>query len=194
MKKLIVLLMIICLAACGCSKQDEPTATNTPTTAITETPTKSADTDSNTDKMACALCGEITDCMAFTRKIWNSDIGDYVKKVYYLCDDCYVTASRNETDCLNYEAMLENTQLAVAFKENYKIISGLDGVGYIIMDQSGVSFDNIEQGIIEQLYVIDPIFEQIKTQKTYKIKITYGKYVTVEKEIAPVSILDTITQ
>lgn len=192
MKKLIVLLMIICLTSCGCSKQDEPTATNTPTTAITETPTKSADTDSNTDKMACALCGEVTDCMAFTRKIWNSDIGDYVKKVYYLCDDCYLTASRNETDCINYDNMIANLQLAVTSKEVYKVISSLEGEGILKMGPTGITFDNMEQCIIDELYAISPTLDQIETQKNYQIILSYGKNVYIKRDIAPVSILDTI--
>lgn len=193
MKKLIVLLMIICLATCGCSKQDEPTTTNTPSTTVTETPTKSeSNSETNTDKMACALCGEITDCTGFTRKIWNNDIGDYVKKVYYLCPECYILATKNETDCINYENMIANTQLAVAFKENYKIISSLEGEGYIKMGPLGVTFENIEQGIIDQLYLIDPTLDKIKTQNNYQIIISYGKNVYVAKDIEPVSILDTI--
>ena len=148
MKKLIVLLMIICLDACGCSKQDEPTTTDTPSTTVTETPTKSeSNSETNTDKMACALCGEITDCTGFTRKIWNNDIGDYVKKVYYLCDDCYLTASRNETDCINYDNMIANLQLAVTSKEVYKVISFLEGEGILKMGPTGITFDNMEQYI-----------------------------------------------
>ncbi|MBR3645839.1 MAG: hypothetical protein IKN54_05425 [Lachnospiraceae bacterium] len=193
MKKLIVLLMIICLATCGCSKQDEPTTADTPSTTVTETPTKSeSNSETNTDKMACALCGEITDCTGFTRKIWNNDIGDYVKKVYYLCDDCYLTASRNETDCINYDNMIANLQLAVTSKEVYKIISSLEGEGILKMGPAGITFDNMEQCIIDELYALFPTLDQVETQKNYQIILSYGKNVYIKRDIAPVSILDTI--
>ncbi|MBR3646562.1 MAG: hypothetical protein IKN54_09080, partial [Lachnospiraceae bacterium] len=66
---------------------------------------------------------------------------------YYLCDDCYLTASRNETDCINYDNMIANLQLAVTSKEVYKVISFLEGEGILKMGPTGITFDNMEQYI-----------------------------------------------
>ena len=197
MRKILLLLLFICILVCGCGKNEttDEQKTNDTTTIPEKEPTKTEKVqETNTEKIACAVCGEITDCMSYTKKIWNNELGDYLKKAFYLCSDCYLDVVKNETDCINYECIIEDTQLALAFKENYKIISQLEGEGYIKLTPSGFTFDNIEQGIIDQLYVIDPSFDTIKTQKEYSIKVVYGKYPSVIKDIEPVNILDLVSQ
>lgn len=159
--------MIICLATCGCSKEETPEpepVTETPAQEITATPEPTPTDEPSptgevlTAETTCVLCGRITKCTALIDKVWNSDLAMAVDKAYYLCDNCYPLAEDNQKDLDAYydvllalqtfftsEDILNDYNFYQAF---YKTKLESDGnyymyyePCYVTLDSKGVHFD-----------------------------------------------------
>lgn len=176
MKKIMVLLMVICLATCGCSKDEPPVSnpiTETPTQEITATPEPTpTDEPSPTEEVltaetTCVLCGRITKCTALIDKVWNSDLAMAVDKAYYLCDNCYlqmkesVEVYEKEYDDFTSLHFALNMYFGNADEVNHEIYEQfrevIYGVGvkyvdrYVTFDSTGVHFDIKDDYALEKM-------------------------------------------
>ena len=120
MKKLIVLLMAVCLVFCGCSKEEPKTA------APTTEPTQEATTTEPAKE------AKITE--AATPTISDDEL---LKEIYDEIDDAKIATTQN-----NYDAMVSATNIALADESVLKEVAQL-GDGYIDMGPDGIKFDNI---------------------------------------------------
>ena len=178
MKKLIVLLMIICLAACGCSKEETPKSepiTETPTQEITATPIPTINTK-------CAVCGRIADCKEIIRTRYDLDLQRDIDKAFYLCENCYGDALQDEKDLTVCHDL--NMALLIALTdEKYMNLNGT-----ITIDEYGISASS---GLEDLLKYVKDFFDtdDLKTSRDYIIEIK-NNMTYFEKN--PKSILDTL--
>jgi hypothetical protein len=178
MKKLIVLLMIICLATCGCSKEETPApepVTEIPTQEITPTAIPTFNT-------ACAVCGRQTDCKEIIRTRYDLDLQRDIDKAFYLCENCYGDALQDEKDLTVYHDL--NMSLLIALTdEKYMNLNGT-----ITIDEYGISASS---GLEDLLKYVKDFFDtdDLKTSRDYTIEI---KNHTTYSGNGPKSILDTL--
>lgn len=178
MKKLIIFLMIICLATCGCSKEETPVpkpVTEIPTQEITPTTIPTFNT-------ACAVCGRQTDCKEIIRTRYNLDLQRDIDKAFYLCENCYGDALQDEKDLTVYHDL--NMALMIALTdEKYMNLNGT-----ITIDEYGVSASS---GLEDLLKYVKDFFDtdDLKTSRDYTIEI---KNHTTYSGNGPKSILDTL--
>lgn len=201
MKKMIILIMIICIMLCGCSNNEpQPIdTTNVPTDTITTTPTESTttvesetDQTSNKSESECQICGEKTLCNVYSKDKWNNDLGMYIKKTYYLCDDCYLKVLKNETVCDNYNAIVEAANVACT---NENVISEISKFGktQIIINSDGVSLKNGGENLLKALQSAIPDLLNITTPEEYEIEIDCSNgWCNVKKIKSPSNILNVL--
>ena len=178
MKKLIVLLMIICLAACGCSKEETPKSepiTETPTQEITATPIPTINTK-------CAVCGRIADCKEIIRTRYDLDLQRDIDKAFYLCDNCYDGAVQDETDLATFHD-LHLALLIALTNEKYMNLEGTISIG-----EYGIKASPELEDLLG--YIKD--FNDSKDLKTSRDYIIEIKNDMTYFEKNPKSILDTL--
>ena len=179
MKKLIILL-VICLMICGCSKQETPESKPEP---VTEIPTQEiTPTAIPTFNTACAVCGRQTDCKEIIRTRYDLDLQRDIDKAFYLCENCYDDALQDEKDLTVYHDL--NMSLMIALTdEKYMNMNGT-----ITIDEYGVS---ASQGLEDLLKYVKDLFDtdDLKTSRDYTIEI---KNHTTYSGNRPKSILDTL--
>lgn len=179
MKKLIILL-VICLMICGCSKQETPESEPEPVTEIpTQTITPTAIPTFNT---ACAVCGRQTDCKEIIRTRYDLDLQRDIDKAFYLCENCYGDALQDEKDLTVYHDL--NMALMIALTdEKYMNLNGT-----ITIDEYGISASS---GLEDLLKYVKDFFDtdDLKTSRDYTIEI---KNHTTYSGNEPKSILDTL--
>lgn len=178
MKKLIILLMIICLAACGCSKEETPkseTITETPTQEITTTPIPPAN-------IKCDVCGRTADCKEIIRTRYDRDLQRDIDKAFYLCDNCYEGAVQDEKDIAEFNN-INNALMIALTDEKYINLEGTINIG-----ENGIS---VSSGLEDLLVYINGFLDtdKIKTSQNYTFEL---KNHMVYTEKRPKSILDTL--
>ena len=180
MKKLLIITLLLGILLIGCGKKEEPKEVETPTATIQPT--------DETKKVegTCPVCGRIGECKEYIRKI------DDFEKAYYLCDTCYDKAMQCEKDLETYDNLIMASNVASTYEDVSKWFKD-NGEGKIIIDQNGVTFDNVGEAFIEGISKSFPDYETYKTSSEYTIIIKATDYgLTVSKGKAPVNILDTI--
>jgi len=238
MKKVITIIILFCFVLCACSKADSapvatPSSTNTPaptqtaeitptpTIASTETPTATPtpiESDFNLDT-TCVVCGRITYCKEFVKKSYDLDLGMFIEKAYYLCENCYPTVEENEAEINMFNDLyyaLEMYFLDDEIKDDSVIRKGFQDIEkkngqvyiytkdrYITLDSEGIHFDfgdgyqaagKIRIGLNQ--YLGSKYTETFKTTgKEYKIRISRkendeGYYYVVTAVSCPKSILE----
>lgn len=178
MKKLIVLIIIICLAACGCSKEETPKSepiTETPTQEITATPIPTINTK-------CAVCGRIADCKEIIRTRYDLDLQRDIDKAFYLCDNCYDGAVQDETDLATFHD-LHLALLIALTNEKYMNLEGTISIG-----EYGIKASPELEDLLG--YIKD--FNDSKDLKTSRDYIIEIKNNMTYFEKSPKSILDTL--
>lgn len=192
MKKLIVIL-IMCLALCGCSKE-EPTPTTTPTSEPTKEPTKeptTAPTEAPTVtetpaedivEYHCQVCGVSSN----EKPLSVCAKGD---AKYILCDDCYLDIVKSDTDCQIFQNILGIVEIAFADAEVFKENKSL-GTAYIKINESGLSYENAGEKLQEKVnsYLESMGVTEYPHQECL-ISITDGNLKTEKK---PTNLLDTL--
>lgn len=178
MKKILILLMMICIITCGCSKEETPApepVTEIPTQEITPTTIPTFNT-------ACAVCGRQTDCKEIIRTRYDLDLQRDIDKAFYLCENCYGDALQDEKDLTVYHDL--NMALMIALTdEKYMNLNGT-----ITIDEYGVSASS---GLEDLLKYVKDFFDtdDLKTSRDYTIEI---KNHTTYSGNGPKSILDTL--
>lgn len=178
MKKLITLLMIICLATCGCSKEETPKSepiTETPTQEITATPIPPAN-------IKCDVCGRTADCKEIIRTRYDRDLQRDIDKAFYLCDNCYEGAVQDEKDIAEFNN-INNALMIALTNEKYMNLEGTINIG-----ENGIS---VSSGLEDLLVYINGFLDtdEIKTSQNYTLEL---KNHMVYTEKRPKSILDTL--
>lgn len=178
MKKILILLMMICIITCGCSKEETPApepVTEIPTQEITPTAIPTFNT-------ACAVCGRQTDCKEIIRTRYDLDLQRDIDKAFYLCENCYDDALQDEKDLTVYHDL--NMALLIALTdEKYMNLNGT-----ITIDEYGISASS---GLEDLLKYVNDFFDtdDLKTSRDYTIEI---KNHTTYSGNGPKSILDTL--
>lgn len=186
MKKLLLLSLILCLIVCGCSKEEpktdnKPIETTTPTTESTPT---AEPTPTEKPKIACQICGRITECNEFIQTRYNAKIDRDVDKAYYLCDKCYAEAETDEADVKTYDELKSYILLATAEKE----VSEKDLHGTVFVSKEGVSYIGVNDTMLNCIHKMFKDDTKFKTSKVYSI--TIDKYIDLSEK--PTSILDIL--
>jgi hypothetical protein len=194
MKKIIAILIIMCLMLCGCSKAEPqtvtaptseptkeptqaPTEPPTPTESITETPANAE--QSSELQYACELCGSTKDLY-----VCETD-----KRSYILCDGCYLDVIRSDTDCKDFQNVFEVIELSFADAEVYEENKSL-GTAYIKVTESGLSYENVGEKLQEKIaYYIELVGIKTYPRQECLISITDGR-LTAEK--TPTNLLDKL--
>ena len=178
MKKILILLMMICIITCGCNKEEKPApepVTEIPTQEITPTAIPTFNT-------ACAVCGRQTDCKEIIRTRYDLDLQRDIDKAFYLCENCYGDALQDEKDLTVYHDL--NMALMIALTdEKYMNLNGT-----ITIDEYGISASS---GLEDLLKYVKDFFDtdDLKTSRDYTIEI---KNHTTYSGNGPKSILDTL--
>ena len=178
MKKILILLMMICIITCGCSKEETPTPE-----PITEIPTQEiTPTTIPTFNTTCAVCGRQTDCKEIIRTRYDLDLQRDIDKAFYLCENCYGDALQDEKDLTVYHDL--NMSLMIALTdEKYMNLNGT-----ITIDEYGISASS---GLEDLLKYVKDFFDtdDLKTSRDYTLEI---KNHTTYSGNGPKSILDTL--
>lgn len=180
MKKILILLLAICLLVCGCSKEEpkqesNPVETTSPTHELTPTAIPTFNT-------TCAVCGRMTDCKEIIRTRYDLDLQRDIDKAFYLCENCYGDALQDEKDLTVYHDL--NMALMIALTdEKYMNLNGT-----ITIDEYGISASS---GLEDLLKYVKDFFDtdDLKTSRDYTIEI---KNHTTYSGNGPKSILDTL--
>ncbi len=178
MIKLIILLMIICLATCGCSKEETPKSnpvTETPTQEIMATPIP-------TNNTKCAVCGRTAECKEIIRTRYDLDLQRDVDKAFLLCENCYDDAVQDEKDLSTFNDLKMALNIAIT-NEKYMNLDGTISIG-----ESGIS---VSSGLEDLLGYVKDFFDtdELKTSRDYMIEL---KNNMVYSDKNPKSILDTL--
>ena len=198
MKKVITIVMIICIMLCGCSKSEpqttpttaptseptkEPTQapTETPTTAPTETPTETPaePTQEPSDaELICELCMEKP--------------AEYIYKDHLLCYDCYFIALKNETDVENYKALVECCNIAATYEDVIKELSSM-GTARIFIGADGVSFENAGANLVLRMQGVLPDLLTMTTAQDCEVQMGLGEYgISVTMTTKPIKWQDVV--
>lgn len=188
MKKVITILIIMCITLCACSKEESKTSDipNESEPQITEV------AEEKIINTTCSVCGRITDCKEYVKRTLNFDIMDYLEKAYYLCDNCYDKVLANEKECDNYNSLVSAANISLTYEEVMDYQKS-NGDGLITIDPKGISYENICDQMKKTLKdcLGDDFETQITTSRIYTIKITDWGGVVREKN--PESILDMLS-
>lgn len=109
MKKVIIILMILCIMLCGCSKAaNEPASTTSTTNTPTEvekaeiTPTK----EPTPIEMPCDICHKTGMCKPYECKRLDFEKYTYSSTNYYVCENCWNEIMDVEQDRVTYETLI----------------------------------------------------------------------------------------
>lgn len=190
MKKVITIVMIICIMLCGCSKSEpqttpttaptsEPTKepTQAPTTAPTETPAKETDIEYH-----CQICG--VSSLEKPLSVCTKGSAKYI-----LCDDCYLDVVKSDTDCKIFQNIFDIVEISFAdakvFEENKTL-----GTAYIKIKESGIIYENAGENLQEKVnaYLESMGVTEYPHQECL-ISITDGN---LKAEKKPTNLLDTL--
>ena len=180
MRKVITILIILCITFCACSKSTGTpvssesgtnipsnvkdgnlTPTATPTIEPTDKPIKTIIAD-------CPVCGrKETECKELIKKELDYSCMAYIEKAYYLCDSCYEQISQNEHDgeiinkikSVCWQLQFQDSLKEVA-KKGDSIYVSKDGIEYFF---ESPEFDkvlkekmsDIENPTTYKMYIID---------------------------------------
>lgn len=181
MKKLFLLLMIMCLVLCGCSKEEtQPTPTSVPTLEPTQAPTEApAEKPDSSLKIICEFC--------------NEEPAEYVYKDHCLCFDDYMLALNNETDIQNYNALVEAANIAGT---NEDVIMDLASMGpaQIIVNKDGVQLKNSGASLLIALESCLPDLKDMTIKQDCEIQVEFksGMGIFVTKTKPPIYWEDAI--
>jgi len=188
MKKVITILIIMCITLCACSKE-EPKVSDTPNESepqITEVP------EEKIINTTCSVCGRITDCKEYIKTTYNLDLNDYLEKAFYLCDNCYDKVLVNEKECYNYSSILSAAQISMTYEDvmNYH---KENGDGFITISPKGVSYENICDQMKKTLKdcLGDDFETQMTTSRINTIKIT--EWGGIVQKYKPENILEMLS-
>jgi hypothetical protein len=135
MKKVITILITICILLCGCNKE-------APATTPTEQPVSTVTQEPTVDLPKCALCKNPGTLQEYVVGVWDEELGRERRKAWDVCGDCYNKLKAIEKDAETYNLVFQVAGIALADAEVYKENMSSDA-GYIIIDQSGIYYENI---------------------------------------------------
>lgn len=169
MKKVSILLLIICIMVCGCSSKPEtPAPTQAPTQELTPEPTK-APTDTPTPM-------DDLDQLA-------QEVNDAVEK------------ARIQTDKTKYDCLIENIQLAMANKNMTGILQ--DVHGEVTFDETGAHLNGLPEILVADIQeVLDYLEDDLSyytTHKPYSFNIDGYQITRTNEPIDPDDIKRDIT-
>ena len=180
MKKIIAILIILCITFCACSKSSEtpvssesgtniPSDTKdgnlTPTATVTIEPT---DKPIKTIIADCPICGrKETECKELVKKELDYSCMAYIDKAYYLCDSCYEQIYQNEHD-----GEIINKIKSVCWQLKFQ-----DSLKEAAKSELGASIYVSEDGI--EYFFESPEFDKILEEKMSDVKnpTTYKMYI-----------------
>ena len=160
MKKVITILMIICIMLCGCSKEEPKTsapvtqAPATPTVAPTEVPADPTPT-TTIEELAAEVEAEVQE-------------------------------AHHQLDVETYAALCNMIMVNSTKEEALQDVDGMDGI--ITIDPSGISFKDIPDSfMISLLNLLGDDFTGYKTYGEYTIKVSQADFggIAVTKVKAP---------
>ena len=180
MKKILILLIMICIITCGCSKEETPApepVTEIPTQEITPTTIPTFNT-------ACAVCGRQTDCKEIIRTRYDLGLQRDIDKAFYLCENCYGDDLQDEHDLNAYETLDNMLSIVLTLDEHFEKINGT-----VTINSSGVKVSPGLEDLLDKLKNSFDDFDTLKTKWEYTIEIKNMRFYTDNK---PKSILDTL--
>lgn len=209
MKKIITILIILCITFCACSKSAEtpvssesgtniPSDTKdgnlTPTATVTVEPTEKPIKTIIAD---CPICGrKETECKEFVKKQYDTTLRTDIDKAYYLCDTCYEKVLENEHDCEIYDKIYK--QLIVLITDDKlkeEIISvTLYSEYYLRIDTEGVEFTEVCPLTTKAIKENIPGIEKMTTSEPlwFAIYCNEEQDMLMIKPDRPVNILNTL--
>ena len=103
MKKLITIVMIICIMLCGCSNSSEtPVSDTQPTNIPTETPKA----EITPTEMPCDICHKTGLCKPYECKRLDFEKYTYSSTDYFVCENCWNEIMDVEQDRVTYESLI----------------------------------------------------------------------------------------
>lgn len=173
MKKVITILMLMCITLCACSKEEPKTETTTPD--VTETPVV---------EEHCEKCNKKAVLKEFK----------YGKQYFYVCDDCYTELDENITGCENYNAIVAAANIASTYEKVTDEVKEL-GDGYITIDKNGVTLENIGNETKKAMLNCLPDLMDFRSPSKGVVKISFSKatsYIMVTREETPTNLIETM--
>ena len=170
MKKVITIVMIMCIMLCGCDKTDTPTAkapdstTTTPTKEPTQEPTKEQSTPEPTKEETSNDTTPTISAEELIEEI-NAEIDE----------------SQMNTTIANYDSMYIAANIALAnpdvLDETFKL-----GDGYIKMSPDGITFENISPALQNEIANFLGDLSELKFYQKCSIKINANATTTREQQ------------
>ena len=150
MRKLVVLMLVICMVLCACSKEEQQTKIDTPQV-----------TEALVVEEHCENCNKKTVLKEYK----------YNEKYMYLCDDCYAELETKVNDYDNYETLISAAYLACTYDDAMAETMEL-GVCEISIGPDGVSFENVGEKLKKHLLDCCPEMMELTTSNKYSFEIS----------------------
>lgn len=127
MKKLITIVMIICIMLCGCSNSSEtPVSDTQPTNIPTETPKA----EITPTEMPCDICHKTGLCKPYECKRLDFEKYTYSSTDYFVCENCWNEIMDVEQDRVTYESLIlaahnimSDSKAQLYYKDKYLYIT-----------------------------------------------------------------------
>lgn len=168
MKKVITIVMMMCIMLCGCDKADTPatkapdSTTTTPTKEPTQEPTKEQSTPEPTKEETANDT---------TPTISAEELIDEI--------NAEISESQAKTTLLNYDSMVSAANIALCTPSVIDELSKL-GTGHIVMSPDGIVFDNIGTEMQKELQNILGDLSDMKFYQECSIRIDSPGIITRE--------------
>lgn len=186
MKKLIAIVMIICIMLCGCSKSSETPVSDVQPTNI---PTETLKAEITPTEMPCDICHKTGNCKPYESKKWNPGKADYDTVLFNICENCWDSVMANEQDIYNYDSIV--TALNVIMTDTKALTYYKDKTFYVGLSKYGIDVSEEDDWLKQKLQEILGIKSLTEIKATddnaYIVKVENATLVT--KYDPPKSIL-----
>lgn len=110
MKKLIAIVMTICIMFCGCSKSSETPVSDAQPTNI---PTETLKAEITSIEMPCDICHLTGNCKPYDCKRLNTEDFTYTTINYFVCEKCWTEIMDIEQDRVTYETLMSTVHTII---------------------------------------------------------------------------------